>query len=204
MTALGDFCAGKQMIHTLRSSAFLPRVWPWACVGLLALLPDFALSQGAGQGDPAALEAYVRVTAAHFVMPESEVALLVEGRLPADELPVVLRVSQVSGISPTALIARRRSGESWIALGQRYGVGAGSFYEAIPEGEVDERTRRAHRLFAETPSTSWDTLQLTDDEVITLVNLHMLTREIGVDHARVLTARSSAGSFVLALRLMAG
>lgn len=167
---------------------------------MTAFFPGEAWGQG---GDPAALEAYTRLASAHFQVSQNEVALLAEERIQPDEVAVVLRISQVSGISPTALIALRRSGESWMGIARRYGMGASSFHEPVPAGAIEDRTRRAMAAYGDTPATSWDSIQLTDDEVVTLVNLRMLTRELGVSHAQVLTARSQAGSYMQALRVLA-
>ncbi len=162
-----------------------------------------AQSVEAQGGDPAALEAYTRLAANHFGVPHSEVALLAEERILPDEVAVVLRIAQASGISPSVLVAFRRSGESWMTIARRYGMGGAAFHEAIPDGEVDDRTRRVAGLYRNTPATGWDALELTNDEVVALVNLRMLTRELGVSHARVLSARSETGSFMLALRVLA-
>ncbi len=144
--------------------------------------------------------AYHRLVSDHFSVAPGEVAILSEGVPHPDELPVLLRLSRASGISPAALSARRRSGESWLGIARRYGLGAGAFHITIPEDQVGSQVERAHRLFSETPSAGWDALDLRDEELVALSNLDFLHRELGTPMGRILESHDEAGSFVGALR----
>jgi hypothetical protein len=177
--------------------------------GFLGLLlgPFLAPLSGVGvaSGQVAAdREAYMRVMSLHFELPPGEAERLLEGRLAADELPVVLFLSRESGIAAPALVAMRRAGTSWSALGRRAGVGGDRFHVEIPEAAVDARVARIHERYAATPRSGWATLDFTDDEVITLVHLQVLTRQFQVPVARVLQARSGAPSWVEVPARLAG
>jgi len=144
----------------------------------------------------AALDTYVRVLSTHFRLPQTEVRILAEGRVPADELAVALRIARFSGIPPVSLLAQRRSGEAWLLIARRYDLGAASFHVAIPDAQVDASVARVHALFRDSPPSQWDAIDLNDAEFVALANLLVLSSELGVSHGQILEARAAAGSFV--------
>lgn len=149
-------------------------------------------------------DAYVRLMSIHFDLPAGEAERLLEGRLAADELPVVLFLARESGIAAPALVAMRRAGTSWSALGRRAGVGGDQFHMEIPESAVDARVVRIHERFSATPRSAWASLDFTDDEVITLVHLQVLTRQFHVPVERVLRARADSPSWIEVPARLAG
>jgi hypothetical protein len=173
---------------------------------ILALVPALVLPplevRGQGGGDR---EAYLRVMTQHFELPPGEADRLLESSLAPDELPVLLFLEQHGGIAAPALLALRRSGSGWSALARRYGVGGDRFHVEIPEAAVDARTRGIHERYAATPRSGWAALDLSDEEIITLVNLKVLSQRFSVPVERVLEARDAAGSWVgVPARLAAG
>jgi hypothetical protein len=173
----------------------------WMVVAAAALaIPAAPASGQAPAGDrQAALDGYVRVLSTHFGIPQNEVRILTEGRVPVDELPVALRLARFSGIPPVSLLAQRRSGESWQAIARRHDLGAATFHVAIPDGQVDASVARVHGLFRDAPPSRWDAIELTDAEYVALANLLVLSAELGASHGQILEARAAAGSFLLAL-----
>lgn len=147
-------------------------------------------------------EAYLRIVSEQFGVPEDEVRALIRAGSRAEELPVLLRLSRYSGIAPTVLLTLHRRGSSWMGVAERYQLGAGTFHIAIPEDQVDDRVRRVHQLFRDTPEPRWNTLSLTDEEVVVLANVHLLTRGTGSTPGRVLEARTRAGSFTGSVRFL--
>lgn len=140
-------------------------------------------------------EAYARVVAAHFQMPPGEAVLLMEGPMAGEELPVVLFYARETGMAPAALVALRRGGASWLDLGRRHGLGNAALFVEIPDGDVDGSVQRVQRLYTETPRDRWDTISLSDAEVVVLVHLRVFTRQFGVSPGEVLRARARAGSW---------
>lgn len=172
---------------------------------LLALLAVGAMLAPGGMGttgvhaqevSPQERELYLRVVSAHFDLPAGEADRLLEGRIAADELPLVLYLSRESGIGAPALVALRRGGASWMSLVLRAGIGADRFHVEIPDEAVDSRTARVHGLFRDTPRSGWRALELTDEEFVTLVHLRMLARRFDTTVTRVAAARGEAPSWV--------
>ncbi|TVP47972.1 MAG: hypothetical protein EA350_03920 [Gemmatimonadales bacterium] len=173
-------------------------VMAWTGAGVL-LGAGMAVGQATSERD-----AYLRVMAVHFNLPPGEVGRLMEERMAADELPVVLFMSRESGIAPTALLAMRRSGTSWSRVAARYGVGADRYHVEIPEAAVDARVRRIHDQYASTPRGAWGGIEFTDDEVVTLIHLRVLSRRFEVPVARVLQVRGQSPSWIEVPARLAG
>jgi hypothetical protein len=170
-----------------------------ALLGLLLgpFLAPHAGGGGVAHGQAGAdRDAYVRLMSIHFELPSGEAERLLEGRLAADELPVVLFLARESGIAAPALVAMRRAGSAWSALGRRAGVGGDRFHVEIPDAAVDARVVRIQERFSATPRSGWAALDFTDDEVITLVHLQVLTRQFNVPVEQVLRARADAATWI--------
>ena len=139
------------------------------------------------------VEAYFRGVADYFRLPPEEVFILGDWGLSPEEVPVVLFLSRRAGVSPEAIAALRRNGRSWHELTNRYELGSEIYHVPLP-ADAGSLTR-AHSLFQGRPRSEWAALQLTDAEIVSLVNLKVLARVLGIPAARVLAARESAGSY---------
>ena len=141
-------------------------------------------------------EAYFGAVAEHFEVPLEEVTILGEWGLDPDEVPVVLFLSEQAGVSPDALIGLRRGGQSWRDVASRFGLGVRNFHTPLPEGVPLGILDRAYEEFRVQASRDWDQIELEDPEIVSLVNLRVLSEQVGVPPLRVLQSREEAGSFL--------
>lgn len=154
--------------------------------------------------DPSVQEAYFRAVAEHFEVPMAEVAIIGDWDLDPDEVPVVLFLSRNAGVSPDALIGLRRRGQPWREVAQRFGVGVRAFHIPLPEEGVGGVLTRAYREFRAKPSRDWNQIELEDLEIIALVNLRVISEQVGVSPLRVLQSRDDAGSFAAGFARLLG
>lgn len=140
-------------------------------------------------------EAYFRAVAGFFDLPASEIAILGEWRMPADEIPVVLFVAHHAGVSPEAIVALRRSGRGWSELASRYQVDAAQFYVPLPEGAQAGVLESAYDRYRAAPIPSWSQVALADRDIVALVNLRVLSQTLNVAPGEVL-AEARGGSWV--------
>ena len=165
------------------------------------LLPSTPVGPLAAQADDRqALEAYYDAVGRHFGVPPAEVEILSEWRLPPDEIPVVLDVASRGGISPDAVVALRRAGAGWAALARRYALDASSFHVRV-DGDPGSLARVLGE-YATRPSTQWSAIQLSDADVIGLVNLRVLSVVLAAPTSAVLRAHDRDGSWVAAYRAL--
>jgi len=167
----------------------------------LVLVPPRASGQDL---DPGVRGAYFRVVAEHFEVPVEEVTILGDWDLTPDEVPVVLFLSGRAGVSPDALIGLRLGGMSWTEVAARFRQGVGSFYISLPQDIPLGILDRAYEEFRSRSLGEWDQIQLNDLEITSLVNIRVLSEQVGVPPLRVLQSRDEAGSFVAGFASLIG
>jgi hypothetical protein len=150
-------------------------------------------ARGQGVTDRAA---YLRVVTEHYELPAGEAERLLENGIALDELPLVLFLDRESGIAAPAILAMRRSGAPWMTISARAGVRGDRLHVEIPAEAVDARTRRIHDFYTRTPRSLWQGADFSDEEVVTLVNVKMLSRFFSVPVERVLRVRGGVDSWI--------
>lgn len=171
-------------------------------VGLLwaAWAPPLAAQEA---GNPAT-QAYFGAVAEYFVLPRSEVDILGEWRLPAEEIPVVLWLARRGGVSPEAVVALRRSGQGWAALAERYRMGAAQFHVPLPESAPAGPLAGAYERFRSLPAARWREIDLSDADIVGLVNLRFLSETLRRAPQDVLAERSGGSWVDVYARLIGG
>jgi hypothetical protein len=147
-------------------------------------------AQDAGRAD------YLLAVAGHFNMPAHEVTILGDWPLPADEIPVVLFLARRSGVSPEAVVALRESGQPWADLTRRYRITPAALHIPIGDDAPAGMLAGAYDQYRSLPLAQWDAVQLSDSEIIGLVNIRVLSQTLGLSAEQVAAASGSAASFV--------
>ncbi len=160
------------------------------------VLPSLLKAQRRGP-DAQAVEGYYRTVGAAFSVSLEEVRILGEWQLPPEEIAVVLFLARRAGVSPDVIATQRGAGAPWASIVQRYGVSAGVFHISFPPGTSLGPLADTYQSFAATPRASWATLPLEDGALVTLVNIRILSNQLGVPVARVLAAWERIGDLVL-------
>ena len=181
---------------TVPLSPHEPRRLPGApTVGVLALTSVILAVSPGSTAAQTATDSYFRAAASHFDIPVEEVMILSEWRIPPEEVPVALELARHAGVSTDALVTQRRSG-SWNALARRHGVGLRPFYVALPPAADQGPLGQARDAFQSTPRDAWDTLSLSDAQIVALVNVAFLSDFLGVPVETVVEEARGATSFV--------
>lgn len=174
-------------------------------LGILLALGSTAPSSVLGQDvGPGVRDAFFRALGEHFELPVEEVAIVGSWQLDPDEIPVVLFLSQRAGVPPDALIGLRKRGHSWQEIGGRFGLGVQVFFIPLPQDGPMGTLTRIYGEFRSKPSSEWNEIELNDNEALYLVNLRVLSEQIGVPPLRVLESREEAGSFLGAFASLLG
>ncbi|TVP54522.1 MAG: hypothetical protein EA351_13050 [Gemmatimonadales bacterium] len=160
------------------------------------LLPALLLTSAPLSAQDPERQSYVRVIAAHFQVAESEAHILLEDRISPEELPVLLLLARETGIAPTAILAYRRGGGTWMAVARRFDMSPARFHVELSPEAAGPRLERAARLFRDTPSQQWAGLDFSDEEVIGLIHVKVLERYFQLPAARIIEARDEAGSWI--------
>lgn len=160
---------------------------------LLALL---SAAETRAQVSHVAEDGYFRAVGSYFGISRSEVTILSDWNLPPDEIPVALFIANRAGVSPDALLALRRSGATWTELADRYSIGARALYLPLREGASAGVLAAPYEAFRSTPVGDWDSIRLTDADIVALVNIRMLSEGLGVTAEEVFRHTPRVSSFV--------
>lgn len=152
--------------------------------------PARAQERGAARAD------YFRAVAEFFNLPASEIAILGDWDISADEIPVVLFVARRAGVSPEALVALRDGGQGWSELSERYEVGPAAFHVPVRDDAPAGRLADAYARFRSTPVGEWSTIRLSDYEIVALVNVRVISQSLRLPAERVLAESGELDSFV--------
>jgi hypothetical protein len=157
---------------------------------------SLAAAAPGAQGQSGAEQAYYRAVARYFQLPESEVSILADWDLPADEIPVLLFVARRAGVSAEALVALREAGRSWIELSDRYQIGARALHVPLHDPAAAGRLSGLYETFGSTPVDRWGDIRLSSEDIVALVNVRVLSQSLGLSPDEIMRRTANAGSFV--------
>jgi hypothetical protein len=165
--------------------------------GVVALLSVVTAAEGSLAQEPGnARDSYYRAVAGYFRVTPDEVAILGEWDLSPDEVPVVLFVARRAGVPPDVVVAVRQSGVTWDEVARRHGLSAGAFYLPFADG-AQGSLASAYGAFGEVPETDWSGIRLEDGDIVSLVNLRVISQDLSVSLSAVIAARDRRGDFVV-------
>lgn len=162
----------------------------------LVLLSWAAAPAAVSAQNTSARDAYFRAVAEYFGMSAGEVSILADWNLAPDEIPVAIFVATRAGISPEALVALRGSGRGWVELTRRYQVGAAQLHVPLARAPTSGPLMAAYEQYQARPTGEWGQVSLTDEDIVALVNVRVLSAALGMRPDDVLTRRARARSFV--------
>ncbi|MDI7259241.1 MAG: hypothetical protein QME90_04880 [Thermodesulfobacteriota bacterium] len=64
----------------------------------------------------------------YFRVPEKEVVIIRERRIPDEEIPVILFIAQRARVAPAAIVDLRLGGKSWMDITLRFGLSPEIYY----------------------------------------------------------------------------
>ncbi len=131
----------------------------------------------------------------YYEVPEREVIVIRERRIPDDEIPVALFIARHAGVPWTRVVDMRLRGDSWWDISVRLGVSPEVYYVPVavvsgpPYGRALGHYKKKHRK-------EWRTIVLTDADVVNLVELRFLSEHYHVAPERIIELRGKDRDFV--------
>lgn len=161
---------------------------------LFVALVSLCLGVPGSAAQVSADDPWLRAVGAWFDVPASELGILSQWPVQAEEIPVVLFISDRAGASRDALLALRRARRSWGEIGERFGLVAGDYHVVLGSTPSDGALGDAYAKFASSGRGAWASIVLEDAEIVALVNLRFLAGHTRVDETRVAQVLSRTGS----------
>ena len=131
----------------------------------------------------------------YYHVPEREVIVIRERRIPDDEIPVALFIARHAGVPWMRVVDMRLRGDSWWNISVRLGVSPDVYYIPVavapgpPYGRALGHYKKKHRK-------EWRTIVLTDADVVNLVELRFLSEHYRVPPERIIELRTADRDFV--------
>jgi len=132
----------------------------------------------------------------YYHVPEREVIVIRERRIPDDEIPVALFIAREASVPWGRIVDMRLRGDSWWNISVRLGLAPDVYYVPVavipgpPYGRALGHYKKKHRK-------EWRTIVLTDADIVNLVELRFLTEHYHVAPERVIELRGSDRDFVM-------
>ena len=131
----------------------------------------------------------------YYHVPEREVIVIRERRIPDDEIPVALFIARHAGVPWMRVVDMRLRGDSWWDISVRLGVRPDVYYIPVtvapgpPYGRALGHYKNKHRK-------QWSTIVLSDADVVNLVELRFLSEHYKVPPERIIELRGKDRDFV--------
>ena len=130
----------------------------------------------------------------YYRVPEREVIVLRERRIPDDEIPVALFIAQRAVVAPATIVDLRLRGDSWWEISVRFGIEPEVYYVPVavtpgpPYGKAYGHYKK--------PRNRWNTIVLADADIVNLVQLRFLSDHYRVPPERIIELRRDQRDFV--------
>lgn len=132
----------------------------------------------------------------YYQVPEREVIVVRERRIPDEELPVVFFIAQRAHVAPARIVDMRLRGDSWWDISVRFGLGADTYYVPVavpvrtgpPYGRAYGHYKKARK--------DWNTIVLTDGDIVNLVELRFMSDHYHVAPERIIEMRERNVDFL--------
>lgn len=133
----------------------------------------------------------------YFQAPEREIIVIRERQIPHEEIPVVFFLATRARVSPDIIVDLRLGGNSWWDIAIHFGLSSEIFYVPVAYEVKGPPYGNAYGHFKKKPSKNWDTIILTDEEILNLTNLKFVSEYYQYSPDKIIEMKSSGKSFVV-------
>ena len=131
-----------------------------------------------------------------YRVPEREVVVVRERRIPDDELPVVFFLARHAEVQPDVIVTMRLGGQSWMDIALHYHLSPEIFYVNF-DRDPGPPYGRAWGHFKKHKRSEWKEIRLEDDDIVNLVDLKFVSERYGCTPIEVVKMRERESSFVV-------
>jgi hypothetical protein len=133
----------------------------------------------------------------YFRVPEREVVVVRERKIPDEEIPVVFFIAQRARILPAAVIDLRMAGKTWMDITLHYGLSPEIFYVPVKVEVKGPPYGKAYGYYKNKPRKEWGKIRLVDADIVNFVNLKFVSEHHRHSPEEVIRMRSGGKHFVV-------
>jgi hypothetical protein len=160
----------------------------------LAMSVRADVSAGASVSDEG-LKSFYLAIGENYRVPEKDVIVVREKKIPDEELPVVFYLADRANVKPAAIVDLRLAGKSWMEVTTHFKLAPDIYYVALKD-QPRPPYARAWSHFKKRPRNQWREIVLGDVDVINLVNLKFISARYGYPPDAVVKMRADGLGFV--------
>lgn len=132
----------------------------------------------------------------YYHVPEREVIIIRERRIPDEELPVVFFLSRHAHVAPAIIVDLRLRGMSWMDITLHYRLHPDIYYLPLKK-KPGPPYGKAYGYYMKKPRKDWHKIRLHDRDVVNMVNLRFITEYHKYEPDYIVGARSKGKNFVV-------
>lgn len=166
----------------------------------ITVIVTIALAMAVFSGQPAEAadleKDYLKSVSQYYDVSLDEVAEIDNLGIDTEELPVLFYIASKAEVLPKKLADERLDGDSWLKIAERYSLTPEAFYVVV-FGAVDSKVYKPIlSKFNDTPEAKWSEIDLTDSDIVNLVNLKMIYRLHDYSVYEIMAMRDFGKKFV--------
>ncbi len=142
-----------------------------------------------------ALNGFVLAVGDYYRIPQREVIIIKERGIPPREIPVVLLIAKKAHVAPEIVADFRLRGNTWLDTTFRFDLGPEIFYVRVGLVIRDPLYGNVYLRYTHKPKKEWSRIALSDDDIINLVNLKLMSEHYGYPFETIIRMRSSGQQF---------
>ena len=125
----------------------------------------------------------------YYHVPEKEVVVVRDRKIPDEELPVVFFIAGRAGVAPKVIVNLRLGGSSWYDISIRYGIYPDAYYIPL-KVRPGPPYGKAYGYYKNRPKKEWKKIKLSDNDIINLVNLKFISEHNKYSPEKIIKMRS--------------
>jgi hypothetical protein len=174
--------------------------WNWKTTGSLLILIlavdavgrlNAQVYTGTKIGKNGGLSNYHLSMGNYFNVAEKEILSCGQKNILEEELPVVFLMAQKSGSAPEVIASRHAGGVSWMNMARHFNLSPRIFY--VPTGG-QVKTAPYKKIYGNYQANK-SRIQLSDPDIVNLVNLKFMSDHYGRDPREIIQMRSKGETF---------
>jgi hypothetical protein len=132
----------------------------------------------------------------YYGVPENEVIIVHERKIPDEDLPVVFFIAGRAGVDPKVIIDLRIGGSSWYNISVKYGIYPDVYYIPLTV-DPGPPYGKAYGYYKNKPKSKWKKIKLSDEDIINLVNLRFISEHYNYAPEKVIKMRTDGKHFAV-------
>jgi hypothetical protein len=162
---------------------------------MLAMVVTWNASATAAGWSGELLQAYYAAITNHFKVTPEAISDLRDQGVAVEDLPVVLLLAERAKVEPDQIGIVRASGASWMSIAEDHGLGADTFYILLGVKFSSNTYSPILDKYRSKPQKQWRGMQLTDAEIVNLVNLKFIASYHDYSMLEVMAMRDYGKTF---------